>query len=763
MVANILIRANKRLRPAEGWLAFLLLATAVGLLVVAVNEVGWVPEAGVVTPAAVCGLLLGAALAKRPSHPALSWLLLLAYALLLPTLLLAQLLPPWGVLRGGAPAVRDFWLQNGAFFWDRMASWFVAVFGDGRSQETVVFAFTLGLGAFLLAAFAAWTTFRHQRPLPGLVLLGLALAVNNYYGTVEIWWTAFFIGIAALLTAVINVVRLEMEWNSGGIDYPEDVRLELAAYAALLATFILAFALLLPGFSISRVQAWFASLGPVSAAEETLEEAFGGVAVPRQSAGTGPGGVGGGGLMPRQYLLGDAPELYETIMMTAVVSVESDGQSLLAPPALLRGAHWRALSYDVYTGRGWAISEERADPTDPLQTIPISPAEGQSTFIQSVYWQHDERLIRYTIGLPIRFDQATTVYWRGLNDLARVRGPGNTYQVTSRLTTAPAAALRQAALADVPPALLARYTALPPNFPDAVSELAREVAASHNNPYDQARALEIFLRQYPYSLAVPSPPPDVDPVSYFLFELQAGYCDYYASSMVVMARSLGLPARLAVGYLAQPPDDNGVQTIRQVNGHSWAEIYFAGYGWVEFEPTAAFTSPRDTPASALAPGNGGSAYEPPFTDTAYTPPPIPAPAPTRPFPWFWLWLLLPLAGALGWWWRRRQAERRRRADGVLWVYGRVQQNAQKLGQPPAPSQTPQEFSAGFLAWLEAAAPGWRWAPKPESLRPPLQQITELYNRRRYAGQVGGGQEEAWRVWQKLKRPLRRLRFTRHIP
>jgi transglutaminase-like putative cysteine protease len=108
------------------------------------------------------------------------------------------------------------------------------------------------------------------------------------------------------------------------------------------------------------------------------------------------------------------------------------------------------------------------------------------------------------------------------------------------------------------------------------------------------------LRQYPYSLEVTGPPPNVDPVAYFLFELQAGYCDYYASAMVVMARSLGLPARMGVGYLAQPADEAGVQTIRQLHGHSWAEIYFAGVGWVEFEPTGSFDSPRDARGTSAA-------------------------------------------------------------------------------------------------------------------------------------------------------------------
>ena len=102
---------------------------------------------------------------------------------------------------------------------------------------------------------------------------------------------------------------------------------------------------------------------------------------------------------------------------------------------------------------------------------------------------------------------------------------------------------------------MARYTTLPDSVPQRVRDLAQEIAGSQTNPYDQARAIEQFLRQYPYSLEVQTPPREVDPVDHFLFEQRAGYCDFYASAMVVLARAVGLPARLAVGYLAQPEDE----------------------------------------------------------------------------------------------------------------------------------------------------------------------------------------------------------------
>jgi transglutaminase-like putative cysteine protease len=150
-----------------------------------------------------------------------------------------------------------------------------------------------------------------------------------------------------------------------------------------------------------------------------------------------------------------------------------------------------------------------------------------------------------------------------------------------------------------------------------------------------------------------------------LFEQQTGYCDFYASAMVVMARAVGLPARIAIGYATQPVDDNSVQTIYQINSHSWAEVYFAGYGWVEFEPTATFTTSHTSRSTAPA----FDQFEEPIPDTAdTTPPPLPEVEPVRPFPWTQLFIFSLLGGVLWWLWRRGQLPAGQ--DAVVWSYWR---------------------------------------------------------------------------------------------
>jgi hypothetical protein len=146
----------------------------------------------------------------------------------------------------------------------------------------------------------------------------------------------------------------------------------------------------------------------------------------------------------------------------------------------------------------------------------------------------------------------------------------------------------RSATSEYPEEIFNRYLILPRDVPDRVITLAFKITEGIENPYDKAKAIETYLRKnYPYDLEVPAPPPDQDVTDYFLFDLKKGYCDYYATAMVVMARAIGLPARFVSGYSPGSYDaPNARYVIRELNAHSWAEVYFSEIGWVEFEPTA---------------------------------------------------------------------------------------------------------------------------------------------------------------------------------
>jgi hypothetical protein len=156
-----------------------------------------------------------------------------------------------------------------------------------------------------------------------------------------------------------------------------------------------------------------------------------------------------------------------------------------------------------------------------------------------------------------------------------------------------------------PDDIINEYLQLPSSLPRAVRSLAEQVTDNHLTPYAKAVAVEQYLSQtYPYSLEKPTiPSRSEDFVSHFLFVDQTGYCDQFSTAMVVMLRSVGVPARWVKGFApgtAGAKDEDGLNevVVRNQDAHSWVEVYFPSMGWVPFEPTPGFSGissdqPRD--------------------------------------------------------------------------------------------------------------------------------------------------------------------------
>lgn len=136
-----------------------------------------------------------------------------------------------------------------------------------------------------------------------------------------------------------------------------------------------------------------------------------------------------------------------------------------------------------------------------------------------------------------------------------------------------------------PPSIKKPFLQLPKMNP-RVAELARGVTQGAPTPYEKVRAVEQHLRRtYPYSLDV-GPVLPSSPVEDFLFVRKTGYCEHYATAMVVMLRTLGIPARLVTGFLSGEWNDFGnYYTVRQQDAHAWVEVYFPRSGWITFDPT----------------------------------------------------------------------------------------------------------------------------------------------------------------------------------
>nr|WP_307992820.1 transglutaminase-like domain-containing protein [uncultured Niameybacter sp.] len=137
------------------------------------------------------------------------------------------------------------------------------------------------------------------------------------------------------------------------------------------------------------------------------------------------------------------------------------------------------------------------------------------------------------------------------------------------------------------------FTQLPEALPERVKDLAYEITKDYSSDYDKARALESYLAgNYSYTLSPGEPTRGQDFVDEFLFDNKKGYCTYFATAMAVLSRCIGLPSRYVEGYSMSGAYKygNDISLITSKQAHAWTEIYFEGFGWMIFEPTASYQS-----------------------------------------------------------------------------------------------------------------------------------------------------------------------------
>ncbi|MFC4549796.1 transglutaminaseTgpA domain-containing protein, partial [Halorussus sp. GCM10023401] len=246
-------------------------------------------------------------------------------------------------------------------------------------------------------------------------------------------------------------------------------------------------------------------------------------------------------------------------------------------------SYWRTGAYDTYTGDGWKRTGGRKPYAGPLTDGGIPG-----------------RRVRYRVTLD-RPATALPSVWRATS-LSRPSSAdlyvtdqrafetdesvpaGTTYTGVSHVPPRDPAVLR-AAGRDYPDRIRSEYTQLPAETDRRLGRFTRNLTRDATSPYETAVRVESWLESNKrYSLNV-SQPPDGDVASQFVFEMDAGYCEYFATAMTAMLRSQGVPARYVVGYSTGQRVGENAYRVRGLNAHAWVEVYFPDVGWVRFDPT----------------------------------------------------------------------------------------------------------------------------------------------------------------------------------
>lgn len=288
-----------------------------------------------------------------------------------------------------------------------------------------------------------------------------------------------------------------------------------------------------------------------------------------------PASEAGGGNTIEANLLTDSQSLQVkgSIELSPKVrwTVESDAE-----------AYWRVGTYDLYTGEGWARRSGGASDPSTLDGPP-----GESRRVVQTYTAETRIGTMPSAWRPVSVEgpAADAALATDLNSLrpSRALQAGESYTVISQVPIASSNRLQNAGT-DYPQELFERYTQLPDSTPDRVERRTERLTANANTPYEVALTVEQWLRDNrEYSLDVPQPGNNV--ADEFLFERQRGYCVYYATTMAVMLRTQGIPARMTVGYTTGEQVGEDTWVVRGYNSHAWVEAYFPDVGWIRFDPT----------------------------------------------------------------------------------------------------------------------------------------------------------------------------------
>ncbi len=454
----------------------------------------------------------------------------------------------------------------------------------GEPNEDPFIFVVLMAGLFwILSVWGGWSVFRRHSAWGAILPFGLtvAIVINYYFGPSRL---GFFLGTFSLLALILagrmDIFSRSFAWERQRARVPVDTVYRVSIMVLIASVLIVALAWGGPAFAKSENLSlvWRSLTRPFDTIKDRFENAFDTIEGPTR-------------VIPSEY--------GETLTLAAgtqpinrlVMTVDP-----LGTPSRGGRFYWRSRVYDEYRDRQWFVPPAQTEEFDPEDgEINLVAFEGRE-LIEVKFAPADAAIkLLYLPPQPLWLNRSSDVKLIRYNEITvdvlefeanRFIREGESYNVITSLAVPTALQLRGAG-ENYPGWVLLRNLQLPADITQRTRDLAIDITEGLETPYDKAVAITRWLREnIEYNRVIEAPPPDVEPIDWFLFEHKIGFCNYYASAEVVMLRSLGIPARLAGGYARG--DFNASQGNYEVYGedsHSWPEVFFPGIGWVEFEPT----------------------------------------------------------------------------------------------------------------------------------------------------------------------------------
>lgn len=482
---------------------------------------------------------------------------------------------------------KDFFYQAVRVLSDRLQDWLNAL--PDPVYDPVSLNLIWGFLVWIISIWMFWFVIKKKMVLVGFLPTLLVIAGIYRTNGTGIYALLFVLGTGLLLSMLAKQAQLEDHWYQRGLNYSDMIRKITTQNALLIAAGLVFFAAMISSPKLDEFIKDLRERRQQAAQYVPGEDGVQEASILDEESLIGPESVLEEiteGRLPNVHLVRSTPDLAEIEVMYAAI----ENPNVPGNPSY----YLRSATYEMYKLGGWYTLNKGFELTPAEEAFEIDFTPNQNLIFQEVSFVDGFRQgnLMYYVGelAAANVNYYASFHTKFVNntftDLFATVTEAGQYAAYSRTPYFGENELRNTSQ-EYPDWIANKYLQVPDSVPARVYDLALSLTATQPTPYDRAVSIERYLRQFEYSLEIEDPPEYRDIVDYFLFEQQKGYCDYFASSMVVLARAAGLPARLATGYLASTYDverDQYIVTADQA--HSWAEVYFTDYGWVTFEPTS---------------------------------------------------------------------------------------------------------------------------------------------------------------------------------
>ncbi len=490
------------------------------------------------------------------------------------------------------------WLNRYESLGGRISSTINQLSADIKIEDPILFLLLLALLIWFTSFYGGFLLTRTSNPWFPIFISAVTIFVTEFYyqGNNNLY-SAFFVFFVLIFITQINFINKYKDWRTKKIPIDQQI-----GSLTRRASFIFVFLLILFAWNGPNIVSAFhkgsAQQKQVLKLLDDIQNKIAKFTAPIE-----------GTTYVRSEFLGSSIDLGTGTHLSDEIILEISVDQ--KKPAGSR-YYWRARSFDNYMDGEWKSS---------IDNFKLIEANKEITDLYE-YFLFPERKFsiktRINLGLlytppnPQQINRPVKAFFQPLPDnkadylsmtLEEIIFSGENYEVFSRIPTPTIAQMRESTK-DYPLWVTEKYLQIPENLNSRIKNLAESITKEYSTPYDKTLAITNYLRKnIQYQETIITPPVNIDPIEWFLFDYKSGFCNYYATAEVLLLRSIGIPARIVFGY-AQGQSQNKEDTlyiIRRTQSHSWPEVFFADIGWVEFEPTTIQPVLNRLPGETVAP------------------------------------------------------------------------------------------------------------------------------------------------------------------